>query len=166
MTVSWPLLPLCTAAAVCHYSRTTGIVSPQTGYVGILAAPTFSRWPRPRRSSICRCCGCCCLAKMGVSRAHELVPRSFSLMHGTDPCTTEDHPLSVFVIALFVDNLNHFCHAHRAAQNTSFALYFLPRTRTLPRADQYFVVTDFIILCRASLTHPNILSFNMVVQKK
>ena len=156
-----------------HTTSAAGILSLQIGYVGV-SAPTFGRWPRSRCSSICHCCGCCgfaahcccccCLAKMGVSRAHESVPRSFSLMHGTNPCTTEDLPLSVFAIDLFVDNLNHFCHAHRAAQYTSLALHFLPRA--LPRAVQYFVVTDFIILCRASLTHPNILSLNMVVQKK
>ena len=39
---------------------------------------------------------------MGISRAHESVPRSFSLVHGTDPCTTEDLPLSV---VLFLNNL-------------------------------------------------------------
>ena len=151
-------------------------------YVGILTAPTFSCWPCPRRSSICRCCGCCgfeahcycccCLAKMGVSRAHESVPRSFSLVHGTDPCTTEDLPLSV---VLFLNNLATLsaqlntlrlhCHAHRAAQYTSLAVLILPRA--LSARSPIFCSRQFRCpLPRISCTAQYPFTLKMVVQKK
>ena len=111
-------------------------------------APTFSRWPPPRRSSLCRCCGCCgfaanccsccCLAKMGVSRAHESAPRSLSLVHGTDPCTTKDHPLSV-VSRLFLNN--------------RFTWFALPRSS---RSLRHFACR-FNLAARPFRAQPNIL---------
>ena len=107
-----------------------------------LAAPTFSRWLRPRCSQFVAlwmlwlAAHYCCVAKMGISRAHESVPRSFSLVHGTDPCTTEDHPLSV---VLFLNN-----------RFTSFAL---PRSS---RSSRHFACM-LILAARPFRAHPNIL---------
>ena len=118
--------------------------------------------------SLCGCCGfrviADAVAKMGISRAHESAPRSISLVHGTDPCTTEDHPLSVDLslnnLATLSAQLNtlrsshssrssiHFtCCFNLAARpfhtqsNILFSLihYSLPR---ISRAAQYLVATQ------------------------
>ena len=110
-----------------------------------LAAPTFSRWPRPRCSSFVVVTVVAIsslllplLAKMGISRAHESVPRSFSLVHGTDPRTTEDPPLS---IVLFFDDLNHFvCIATLIAQLKTLRLHVNSCRAPFPRTAQYFVL--------------------------
>ena len=129
-------------------------------------APTFSRWPPPRRSSLCRCCGCCgfaanccsccCLAKMGVSRAHESAPRSLSLVHGTDPCTTEDHPLSC---CLFLNNLftSFALLAMLIAQLKTLRLHVNSCHAPFPRTAQYLF--SLISLSFAALPSRSPISF-------
>ena len=48
-----------------------------------------------RSSDLMHCCVCfpgVGSAKVGVSRAHGLVPRNYLWYTGPSPCTTEDHP--------------------------------------------------------------------------
>ena len=80
---------------------------------------------------------------MGISRAHESVPRSFSLVHGTDPCTTEDRPFSIFVvcfaIALLVVHHSMLCHALLAEwPNTLSLCLFLPHALNAARPNILF----------------------------
>ena len=151
----WPPVPLNTQRFKPDHCSALLVFKAPRQAMSDFTAPTFSRWPPPRRSSLCRCCGCCgfaanccsccCLAKMGVSRAHESAPRSLSLVHGTDPCTTEDHPLSVFAIALSLLIIKCFV-----------TVLFLPRAFNAARPNILF---SFISLSFAALPSRSPISF-------